>query len=512
MNNSERGRVYIVGAGPGDPRLITCRGAECLRQANAVLYDELLDRRLLDLTASDCEHIYVGKRGGRKSRTQEEINQLIVDHARKGQAVVRLKGGDPLVFGRGGEEALLLKQENIPFEIVPGISAASGASTYAGIPLTHRGLSSAAVLVTGNEDPHKSDSSVNWDHLAALDATLVIFMAARKLDVVCRTLIDKGRPADTPAAVVEWGTWPMQRTVATDLAHLAARATEEGIGSPALVIVGPVVALRAQLNWRESQPLFGRQILITRSKEQSAPLQLALEDRGATVHSLPLLEIAPPDDWGPLDAAIAQLHSYQWTLFTSPNSVQFFFQRLRDRQKDARTFCTCRIAAVGTSTARYLQERGIEPDLVPNEQSQQGLVAAFAATDVNGAKILFPASSIGRSELVESLRQRGAEVHHITTYQNRAPAADAVEVPPSLLENKVDMAVFASPSSVEHLWQLLGEAQSTRLLSHTAIACIGPTTAAAVHQRGLRVAVQPPKSSVDSLVEAIADFYQPRLP
>lgn len=507
MDSTKRGRVYIVGAGPGDPRLITCKGAECLHIADAVLYDELLDRRLLDLTPAPCERIYVGKRGGRKSHSQEEINEILVAHALKGQTVVRLKGGDPLIFGRGGEEALRLNEQKIPFEIVPGISAASGASAYAGIPLTHRGLSSAAVLVTGNEDPEKADSSINWDHLAGLDATLVIFMAARKLDAICQLLIDKGRAANTPAAIVEWGTWPTQRTVTADLEHLPQRATEAGIGSPALLIIGSVVALRPQLNWRESQPLFGRQILITRSKEQTSPLQAGLEDRGATVYSLPLLEIAPPDDWGPLDTAIADLSPYQWAVFTSPNSVRFFFQRLHHHQKDARALYTCRVAAVGTTTAQHLQEYGIRADLLPDEQSQQGLATAFATMDVSGARILFPASSIGRPQLAETLRQRGAEVDHIAAYQNCAPARDALDLPPALLENKVDMVVFASPSSVEHLGQALGQEQTARLFSHAHIASIGPTTADAVRQSGQRVDVQPATSRIDALVEAIASFY-----
>jgi uroporphyrinogen III methyltransferase/synthase len=506
-NSISKGHVYLVGAGPGDPGLLTLKGAAYLREADVVLYDELLDRRLLDLPSARCERIYVGKRGGRKSHSQQQINALLVEHARQGRAVVRLKGGDPLVFGRGGEEALLLRAAGIPFEIVPGISAASGATTYAGIPLTHRGLASVAVLVTGNEDPDKKENGVDWPRLAAMDATLVVFMAARKLDVICQTLIDNGRPAHTPAAVVEWGTWPEQRTITDTLEHLATRAAAAQIKSPALVVVGPVVNLREQLNWREGKKLFGKRILITRSKEQSADLWTLLESHGAEVHSLPLLEIAPPNDWAALDATILNLASFAWVLFTSPNSVHFFFERLYQLGKDARALSSTRVAAVGLATAERLLERSIRPDLVPDEQSQQGLAKAFADIDVSGAKILFPASSIGRTHLFEVLTQRGAEVLHVTAYQNCAPKRGAADLPTALLENKVDMVVFASPSSVQHLQPVIGSDLAAQLKARARIACIGPTTAAAALARGLEVDVQPAQSSIAALVDAICAYY-----
>ncbi len=499
------GTVYIVGAGPGDPGLLTCKGAEVLRRADVVFYDELLDRRLLDLTGPHCEHVYVGKRGGRTSVSQEEINTQLSERAQNGQVVVRLKGGDPFVFGRGGEEALHLRQAGVDFEIVPGISAAAGATAYAGIPLTHRGLASAAVLVTGNEDPEAPSGQVDWPALARLDATLVIFMAARTLPELCRVLVTHGRPAATPAAVVEWGTWARQRTVEGTLADLPALAEQTGITSPSLIVVGDVVALRPQLAWRERKALFGRTVLVTRSKEQSAELVAGLEWAGAEVRMLPLLEIAAADNLDPLDAALNNLSRWNWLLFTSANGVRFFFDRLRAHQLDARALAHLRIAAVGSKTAEALGGCGLRADLVPDEQSQQGLATAFNALDMQGAHVLFPTSAIGRTELVDALQARGAHVERVTAYQNRPPAN--IDTRSALGDRAIDMVVFASPSSVDHLYEALGTDGAQLLLEHAAIACIGPTTAAAVHAHGLQVHVQPEHSSVPALVERICAYY-----
>lgn len=504
--HSTPGMVYIVGAGPGDPGLLTCKGAEALRRADVVFYDELLDRRLLDLTEPRCQHIYVGKRGGRTSATQEEINDQLSERARSGQVVVRLKGGDPFVFGRGGEEALHLSHAGIDFEIIPGISAAAGATAYAGIPLTHRGLASAAVLVTGNEDPEADNGQVDWPTLAQLDATLVVFMAARTLPGICRVLVRHGRLATTPAAVVEWGTWSRQRTVEGSLATLPGLAEEAGIASPALIVVGDVVSLRSQLAWREHRALFGRTVLVTRSREQSAELVAHLERAGAEARILPLLDISAPDDLGPLDAALRTLSEWDWLLFTSANGVRFFSARLQSLQLDARALAHLRIAAVGSKTAEALAVCGLRADLVPAEQSQQGLAKAFAELDMQGARVLFPTSAIGRTELVEFLQERGARVERVTAYQNRPPTAIDTR---SALDGEaaIDMVVFASPSSVDHLYEVLGPDGAQRLFERAAVSCIGPTTAAAARARGLPVHVQPDHSSVPALVEHICAYY-----
>ena len=499
------GTVYIVGAGPGDPGLLTLKGLRYLQEANVVLYDDLLDHRLLDMVPETCEQIDVGKRGGRKSATQDEIHALLTDRAQKGQIVVRLKGGDPFIFGRGGEEALHLREANIPFEIVSGVSAAAGVPAYAGIPLTHRGIASATMLVTGNEDPNKPETTINWPQLAAFDGTLVIFMAARKLKDICQALIEQGRASSTPAAIIEWGTWPDQRTVATDLEQLPAAAAEKGIRSPALIVIGKVVSLRQTLNWYESKPLFGRRLLVTRSREQAGPLQRRLEAEGGAVSTLPLLDIGPPDDWAPIDAAQDELERVDWTIFTSPNSVTFFCDRLFQRGRDARAFAQTRIAAVGLATATALGKRGLVPDLVPELQSQEGLEQAFAGIDLADCAILFPASSIGRTQLVETLTARGARVRHISTYTNHPPTE--ITIPSVLTDDSLDLAIFASPSSVHNFHQILGPERTTAIFARAAIACIGPTTAAAARELGLRVSVQPTESSIPALVQAICAFY-----
>ena len=503
------GQVYIVGAGPGDPGLLTLKGAHYLSRADVVLYDALVDSRLLALVPSSCEKIYVGKRGGGPSSSQSSIDQLLESYGRQGRVVVRLKGGDPFVFGRGGEEALHLEAAGIPFEVVAGVTAASGVPTYAGIPLTHRGLAAAAVLVTGHEDPTKSKPPIDWQRLAGLEATLVIFMGTRKLPQISALLLAGGRSATTPAAVIEWGTWPHQRTVVAPLQHIAARAEEESIQAPALVVVGQVVSLRPRLNWFENRPLFGRRVLVTRSQSQAAGLQVKLEAEGAQVEMLPLLEIGPPADWTELDAELAQLEDFDWVIFTSPNSVRYFFARLHHLGGDARRLGGVALAAVGQATAAALAEQGLRPDLVPPKQSQEGLIVALQQVEVEGRRLLLPASAIGRTELVEALRGRGAQVRRVAAYQNQMPDLKEEDWPPALRRGELDLVVFASPSSVANFWRLLGAERARRALGGT-VACIGPTTAQAVRERGLEVQIQPAHSSIENLVQAITDYFRRR--
>ena len=504
------GCVYIVGAGPGDPGLLTRKGAGYLEEADVVFYDDLLDARLLELTRPDCERIHAGHRAGGGRRRQDELNQRLVEAAAAGQRVVRLKGGDPYVFGRGGEEALALREAGIPFEVVSGVSAASGVLAYAGIPLTHRGVATTAVLVTGHEDPDKDTSGVDWGALARVPGTLVVFMGSRKLAAIAAALIDGGRAADTPAAAIQWGTWPRQRTVTATLQTLADAATEAGLVPPTLVVVGEVVSLRQSLDWFESKALFGRRLLITRSREQAGTLQLLLEAEGAEVHSLPLLEIGPPDDWAAVDGACARLGDFAWVVFTSPNAVTFFCDRLRDLGRDARAFGTARVAAVGQATGQLLRARGIEPDLMPQAQSAAGLADAFEDLDLQGAEVLVPASSIGRTELDEQLVARGARVLRVTAYENRPPRPETVELPTALTEGPLDGIVFASPSSVHNFLDVVGRETALAHLQRLDIAVIGPTTAGAVQDLGLTVAVQPGESSVQTLVAALCEHYRGR--
>ncbi len=505
------GRVYIVGAGPGDPGLITLKGARLLAEADVVLYDDLLDTRLLDLARPECERVYAGHRAGRTSddpgSRQDELNDRLVTEARAGRCVVRLKGGDPYIFGRGGEEAIALREAGIPFEVISGVSAASGVLAYAGIPLTHRGVATTATLVTGHESGDRDDPGIDWPALARLRGTLVVFMGSRRVSAIADALIAGGRKADTPAAAIQWGTWPTQRSVVATLATLARRAGDEDIDSPALIVVGEVIDLRGTLNWFESKPLFGRRMLVTRSREQSGSLQLLLESEGAEVHSLPLLEISAPEDWTAVDDAIARLGGFSWIVFTSPNSVTFFFDRLWQLGKDARAFGTAWIAAVGKSTGQLLRERGIEPDLLPEMHSSAGLARAFESIDLNGAEVLLPASSIGRTELDEKLAEQGATVMRITAYENRPPASDSIDLPATLTEGRLDCVVFASPSSARNFLDVVGREQGLKYLRAMDIAVIGPTTASAVEDLGLAVAIKPTDSSVPTLVRALCEHY-----
>ena len=501
------GRVYIVGAGPGDPGLLTLKGARLLEEADVVFYDDLIDRRLLEHTRPECERVHAGHRGGGGSRRQEALNQRLVAEARAGRRVVRLKGGDPYIFGRGGEEALALAEAGVPFEVVCGVSAASGAPTYAGIPLTHRGLAAAAVLVTGHEDPSKPESGVDWPRLARVPGTLVVFMGSRKVGAICEVLIAGGRPPETPAAAIQWGTWPRQQTVTGTLASLAGEVDGAGLASPTLIVVGEVVSLRGRLSWFETRPLFGRRILITRSREQAGPLRLMLESEGAEVHLLPLLEIGPPDDWTALDGALSRLGDFAWVVFTSPNSVEFLHDRLRRLGRDTRAYGRARVAAVGLATGQRLRARGLEPDLVPEVHSAAGLAAAFEAVDLTGAEILLPASSIGRTELDERLAGRGALVFRVTAYENRPPDPASVQLPEALTGGSLDCVVFASPSSVRNFLAVAGPEAGLEHLRRLDIAAIGPTTARAVADLGLNVAVQPGESSVPALVRALCEHY-----
>ena len=504
------GCVYIVGAGPGDPGLLTLKGAQLLGVADVVLYDDLVDPRILDLAPPQCERLNVGHRGGSGvGRIQEALNEQLIRYARGGKRVVRLKGGDPYVFGRGSEEAMALSQAAVPFEVVSGVSAAAGVPAYAGIPLTHRNISAAAVLITGHEDPGEPSAAVDWRQLAQLPYTLVIFMGSRQLPKIADLLQEYGRPPDTPAAAIEYGTWPRQRTVASTLSKLAGEVKEAGLHSPTLVVVGEVVSLREQLNWFERRPLFGRRILITRSSEQSGPLRMLLEAEGGEVHSLPLLCISPPKESDGMDRALARLGEFDWVLFTSPNSVDFFFTALQQLDQDARALGGVKVAAVGLTTAARLRERGIGPDLLPQQHTQDGLAAAFEALPAEGREFLIPASSIGRTLLDQELERRGATVTRVVAYENCSPAADEVELPTAVVQGRIDVFVFASPSSVRNFAELLGPDRTAELLAPPAtIACIGPTTAAAVRDLGLAVDVEPDESSIPALVQAICTHSQ----
>ncbi|HEX2204211.1 MAG TPA: uroporphyrinogen-III C-methyltransferase [Longimicrobium sp.] len=497
------GTVYLVGAGPGDPGLLTVRGAELLARADAVVYDALANPRLLERARPEAELVYSGKRAGQHSFTQEEINRTLIELAGRHATVVRLKGGDPFVFGRGGEEALALREAGVPFEVVPGVTAGIAATAYAGIPVTHRGASASVTLVTGHEDPTKFETDLDWPALARQKGTLVFYMSVRTMADNFRRLVDGGRPADTPAAAIEWGTYPRQRTVAGTLATLPELAREAGIGAPSLIVVGDVVRLRDELAWFDRRPLSGRKIVVTRARAQASDLAAALEALGAEVVQLPTIRIEPPADPGPLRRAVEEVASFDWVVFTSVNGVDRFFAVLAEQGRDARALATVAVAAIGPATAAALAKHGVRADLLPDEFVAEAAVEALsAATDLPGKRILLPRADIARAALPEGLRARGAEVAEVDAYRTVRDGAGAGAVRERLAAGDVDWVTFTAASTVRGFTDLVGTE-----LGAAKVASIGPITSAAARERGMTVDLEAREYTIPGLVRAILDFY-----
>ncbi len=507
-------KVYLVGAGPGDPGLITVKGLRCLQQAQVVVYDRLLDPSLLQSAAPDAEQVFVGKARGRQALTQEQINQLLVDRAAAGQTVVRLKGGDPFVFGRGGEEALALAQHGIPFEVVPGVTSAIAAAAYAGIPITQRRVATCFTVVSGSEDPAKPESAIPWDVLARTGGTLVVLMGWNALESILRTLGQQGMAADTPVALVQWGTWPQQRTVTGALADVAAQGRQAGLEPPVLAIIGPVVRLREQLRWfgpdsldanTAGRPLSGKRVLITRSRTQASRLKTLLEEQGAQPLELPAIQIAPLEDYAQLDSAVARLNHFGWVIFASVNAVDAVFARLEDMGKDSRTFgALTQVGAIGPATAEALARRGIRADFIPARSASEEVLAELSSRQWRGVPVLLPAADLGRDVLAQGLARLGAEVEWVAAYRTVTPAG-AGEQARQLLAQGVDVVTFASSSTVRNLLDLLGGDKTA--LADSLIACIGPTTAATARELGLPVGLVAEEASVEGLVDALVKHF-----
>jgi len=496
------GRVYLVGAGPGDPGLVTLRGLECLRAADAVVYDHLVSERLLDEAPDGAERIYVGKQAGRHTLSQDEINALLVERARAGRSVVRLKGGDPFVFGRGGEEALALADAGIPFEVVPGVTAGVAAAAYAGIPVTHRGLASAVAFITGHETDDKGESGLDWNSLALWKGTLVFYMGVANLASICENLMAHGLAANTHAAVVRWGTTPRQRVVAGTVQTLAERAGGADFAPPAVIVIGEVALLRDRLAWFEQRPLFGRRIVVTRARSQASALAGRLEALGAIVVESPAIRIEPPADPAPLRRAIEKRDAFDWIVFTSANGVEAFFGALADAGLDARALARPRIAAMGSATAERLAAFGVRADLVPATFTTEGLVESLAAqANLQGARILCPRADIAPKELVERLAAGGANVTELTAYRTVANNEGAETVAAMLARDEVDWLSFTSSSTVKNFFSAVpvGAVRASRARS----ASIGPSTSAALRAVGIEPAAEADPHTIDGLVAAI---------
>ncbi|MHB1160785.1 MAG: uroporphyrinogen-III C-methyltransferase [Chloroflexota bacterium] len=497
------GKVYLVGAGPGDPGLLTLRGAELLCLAEVVVYDRLANPLLLDRHLSPrAERIYAGKASSQHTLEQEEINRVLVAKAREGKSVVRLHGGDPFVFGRGGEEALALVAAGIPFEVVPGVTSAVAAPAYAGIPVSHRGQNTSFAVVTGHEDPTKLESTLCWDQLAAGVGTLVFLMGLKNLGVIVQRLMQHGRAADTPVAVIRWGSWTRQQTLVGTLGDIVERVAEARLRPPAVIVVGGVVGLRETLRWWDNRPLFGKRVLVTRSREQASSLSALLRDHGAEPVEVPVLEIVPPDSYDGLDGAIGSLGSYDWIVFTSANGVKALLERLEALGRDVRALGGARLAAIGPATAQALRRCRLHVDLVPSEYVAEEVASALISRGVAGKRVLLPRADLARDVLAPDLERAGAVVDDVVAYRTVPAMADLARLREQLAGGEIDVVTFASSSTVRYLVAGLGE-EARALLARPTIACIGPITAETARELGLRVDVVAAEHTIPGLVEAI---------
>jgi uroporphyrinogen III methyltransferase/synthase len=504
-----KGKVYIVGAGPGDIGLLTVKGLRCLRKAEVVVYDFHLNAQVLNYIDHDAEFIYAGKRSGHHAMTQEEINGILIQKAKEGKIICRLKGGDPFIFGRGGEEAEALSREGIEFEIVPGVSSAVAAPAYAGIPLTHRLYSSSFAVIPGYEDTTKEESSLEWSKLATGVGTLVFLMAVKNIALIAEKLIENGRSPDTPVAVIRWGTRPDQKTVVGTLENITKIMKEKDIKPPATMVVGDVVKLRDSLQWYEKKPLFGYRVLVTREHLEGFEL---LEELGAEIIEFPTIEVVPPISYEELDKSIEHIDAYDWLIFTSRNGVRYFFKRFFDSDRDIRDLKGIKICAIGSKTAEEIKNYGIKTDLVPGEFSAEGLIKLIQKREgskgkgLQGAKFLLPRAEVAREIFPEKVRELGGEIDVPVTYRTIKPESRGKRLRRFLREGKIAIATFTSAATFNNFREIMGGEDADKLLKGVIIAAIGPVTARAIEKAGLHVDIMPKEATIEAMVEGIINW------
>jgi uroporphyrinogen III methyltransferase/synthase len=501
-----KSKVYIVGAGPGDIGLLTVKGLKCLQKAEVVVYDFHLNAQVLNYINHDAELIYAGKRGGQHTMTQDEINATLVEKAKGGKIICRLKGGDPFVFGRGGEEAEILAKEGIKFEIVPGISSAVAAPAYAGIPLTHRTYSSSLAVVPGYEDVTKKESSIDWTRLATGVGTIVFLMAVKNINQVCQKLIENGRAPDTPVAIIRWGTRADQTTLTGDLSSIPDIVRENEIKPPAVMVVGDVVRLRDTLKWYEERPLFGQRILVTR--EHSLGFE-PLAELGAEIIEFHTVRIIPPESWDELDRAIENIQSYDWLILTSGNGVKYFFRRLFEKGTDIRELKGIKICAIGSKTASMINKFGIQVDLVPEKFKAEGLIKSFEnlydETGIKNVRFLLPRAEVAREVFPEKIRELGGEIDVPAAYRAAKPEMRGRRLKRFLKEGKITIATFTSAATFNNFMEMMGE-DAEALLQDVAISVIGPVTAKAIEKAGLKVHIMPEEATIEAMVHEIINW------
>ena len=502
-----KGMVYLVGAGPGDPELITLKALDRIKRADVIVYDYLANAAIMDHASPSAKRIYVGKQAGRHAMPQEEINLLLIRLARENNVVVRLKGGDPYIFGRGGEEVCELRAADIPFEVVPGITSAIAVPSFAGIPLTDRRWASSVAFITGHEDPTKPKSNIHWDRLATGVDTLVFLMEVRNLPDIAAQLMRFGRPADTPVAVIHRGSTSRQKTVTGTLDTIVANCEEADVKPPSIIVVGRVVSLRDQLNWFECRPLFGRTILVTRARQQASEFACRLEELGAECVLFPTIETIPPRSWDEVDLALNTLSDYQWVLFTSVNGVRYFFDRIRESGRDVRVLHGLKLGAIGPATADAIRDEGLRVDFIPSEYRAEGIIEELTPHLGPDERILIPRAKEAREVLPQKLAEAGAGVHVVCAYETVMPADRLDEVRQRLEAREIDMITFTSSSTVTNFIQMFEPGEAAGLAEHVIVACIGPVTAETARKHGLKPRVQPEAYTIDAMVEAILGFF-----
>lgn len=513
-----KGKVYLVGAGPGDIGLLTIKGLRYLQKAEVVIYDFHLNAQILNYINHKAEFIYAGKRGGRHTMTQDEINTILIKKAKEGNIICRLKGGDPFVFGRGGEEAEILSKEGIEFEVVPGVSSSIAAPAYAGIPLTHRFFSSSFAVIPGYEDIMKEESTIKWSKLATGVGTLVFLMAVKNVALITQKLIDNGLSPDTPVAVVRWGTRPDQKTIVGTLRNIVGILKEKDIKPPAVMIVGEVVRLRESLNWYEKKPMFGHRILVTREHLEGFE---PLEELGAEILAFPTIEIVPPLNYRELDVALDTIETYDWLIFTSRNGVKYFLKRFSEKDRDIRDLKGIKICTIGNRTAIEIKKFGLKVDLIPEKFRAEGLIEAIIKMQpkkrkskirsasggrkfeiLKGVRFLLPRAEVAREVFPETVRKLGGEIDVPVVYRTIKPESHGKRLKRFLKEGKITIATFTSEATFNNFREIIGE-DVDKLLKGVAIAVIGPVTAKAIKKAGFRVDIMPRESTIDEMVAEI---------
>ena len=497
--------VYLIGAGPGDPGLLTIKAKHVLETADVLIYDYLANKTFLNYRRPDAEVIYVGKKGGDHTLPQGDINKLLVAKAKEGKVVARLKGGDPYVFGRGAEEAQELLEAGLTFEVIPGVTSAVAAPAYAGIPITHRKFASSVSFITGHEDPTKDDSAHNWNALAQAASTLVFFMGVKNIQDISRRLIEGGRDPKTPAALVRWGTTCRHRSMVSTLEDIPREAREQGFKAPSLLVVGEVVQLRDELNWFEKKPLLGKGVVVTRSREQASDLVRLLEDMGACTWEFPTIEVAPLADTSAIRQALGRLGCFDWLVFTSVNGVAYFWQELGAMHLDARALGGLKVAAIGPATAQALADRGIRADFVPAKYVAESVVEGLLALQIGGKRVLIPRAAQAREVLPEELARAGAQVEVLPVYETRLAAQDPDEIAAAIGEGEIQYLTFTSSSTVDNFFQMLAPQRLKALRHKVKIACIGPVTAATLEKHGFTPDIQPENYTIPALAQALAE-------